>query len=108
LAKHPKLLLLDEIDAPLHPSMARTILDIIIKTLLGVYGIEVLATTHSPSTVALAPEDALYAMREGQPGLTKVTKDEALSILTVGVPTLSISYDGRRQVFVESPIDAQI
>ncbi|MBN1227594.1 MAG: hypothetical protein JXA79_11435, partial [Deltaproteobacteria bacterium] len=33
---------------------------------------------------------------------------KALSLLTTGVPTLSISFEGRRQVFVESKTDAGI
>jgi hypothetical protein len=37
----------------------------------------------------------------------KSTKDEALAILTTGVPTLSIDYENRRQVFVESYHDVQ-
>jgi hypothetical protein len=47
-------------------------------------------------------------MRVGSPGVHKVSKSEALNLLTVGVPTLAINYSGRRQVFVESPLDAEI
>jgi AAA domain, putative AbiEii toxin, Type IV TA system len=106
LASYPKILLLDEVDAPLHPSMSRGLLDAITNVLVADYGISVLATTHSPSTVALAPEDAIHVMRPGEPGLHKTSKGEALNTLTEGVPTLALSYDGRRQVFVESPVDA--
>jgi energy-coupling factor transporter ATP-binding protein EcfA2 len=102
----PKLLLLDEIDAPLHPSMTRNLIATITQTLVRDFNIKVVATTHSPSTVALAPEEAIYTMRPYERGLIKTSKADALNILTVGVPTLSISYDGRRQVFVESPADA--
>jgi hypothetical protein len=38
----------------------------------------------------------------------KITKQTALDRLTFGVPTLSIDYFGRRQVFVESNSDAAI
>ncbi|MCW1384903.1 AAA family ATPase [Novosphingobium sp. KCTC 2891] len=107
LAVYPKLILLDEIDAPLHPAMTKSLVDTITGTLVGEFGINVLATTHSPSTVAMSPEDSLFMMRPGRPGLTQVKKAEALNILTVGVPTLAISFDGRRQVFVESPADAK-
>jgi hypothetical protein len=108
LAIQPKVLLLDEIDAPLHPSMSRNIIDTITRTLVGSFGIKVIATTHSPSTVALAPEDSIYTMTKGSAGLTKSTKAAALNILTVGVPTIAVSYDGRRQVFVESQTDAEV
>ena len=47
-------------------------------------------------------------MNPDGPKLEKCTKGKALSILTTGVPTLSISYEGRRQVFVESKTDAGI
>ena len=64
--------------------------------------------THSPSTVALSPEEAVYVMKPGLPGLHKTTKDAAIRNLTDGVPTLSIMYEGRRQVFVESPRDVEV
>jgi ABC-type iron transport system FetAB ATPase subunit len=108
LLKQPKLLLLDEIDAPLHPAMTRVVLNTICNHFVGTSKIKVIATTHSPSTIALAPNESIYTMQLGSPGLYKTSKDEALNILTVGVPTLAISYEGRRQVFVESPTDAKI
>jgi len=108
VATYPKILLLDEVDAPLHPSMSRNLIETICNILVGKHGIKVIATTHSPSTVALAPAQSLHAMRSGEPGLHKISKSQALNILTVGVPTLSLSYEGRRQVFVESSVDAQI
>ncbi len=108
VATYPKLLLLDEIDAPLHPSMSRTLVRIVTETLVKEHGINVIAATHSPSTVAVAPEGAIYVMHPDRAGLHKTTKAQALNILTVGVPTLAISWDGRRQVFVESPNDAHL
>lgn len=104
----PKLLLLDEVDAPLHPSMARVFLRVVEGTLVKSFGVTVIATTHSPSTVALAPEASIFIMRPGQPGLHKTSKADALNALTEGVPTIALSYHGRRQVFVESPDDAEI
>ncbi|MGB3811263.1 MAG: AAA family ATPase [Parvibaculum sp.] len=108
ISTYPKLMLLDEVDAPLHPSMSRTLLRAIIDTLVNKHGIFVIMTTHSPSTVALAPENSLFAMIADQPGLHKISKSKALNILTSDVPTLAISYEGRRQVFVESKTDANI
>jgi energy-coupling factor transporter ATP-binding protein EcfA2 len=107
LALYPKMILLDEVDAPLHPSMSKNLISTIRQTLVASYGIKVILTTHSPSTVAMAPEEAVYVMKPGIPGLHKSSRAEALNILTVGVPTLAISYEGRRQVFVESPSDAK-
>jgi predicted ATPase len=108
LAAYPKLLLLDEVDAPLHPSMSAHLIRIIQKTLVERHGIHVIATTHSPSTVALAPEESMYLMEANRPGLLKTTKAQALNVLTADVPTLALSFDGRRQVFVEAKTDADI
>jgi AAA domain, putative AbiEii toxin, Type IV TA system len=103
---YPRILLLDEIDAPLHPSMAKSLLRTIREELVGRYGIKVILTTHSPSTVALAEESSIYVMfKTAENRLKKTTKDKALAILTAGVPTLSIDYENRRQVFVESSYD---
>jgi ABC-type iron transport system FetAB ATPase subunit len=108
ITTYPKILLLDEVDAPLHPSMAKFYLDVLIRTVVEKNNITVVATTHSPSTVAIAPENSLYVIEPGKPGLQKTTKSRALNILTDGVPTLAISFEGRRQVFVESPNDAKL
>jgi predicted ATP-binding protein involved in virulence len=108
IVDYPKILLFDEIDAPLHPSMTQSLLRTIQDVLVNRHGIKVILTTHSPSTVALAPEDSIYAMyKTGQRRMQKSTKDKALSILTAGVPTLSIEYENRRQIFVESHYDVQ-
>lgn len=101
----PSILLLDEPDAHLHPAMAQRILRLIQEVFVEKHGICVVATTHSPTMVALAPEESIYVMEADQPGLRKVSKAEALNALTVGVPTLAIDYDARRQVFTESDKD---
>jgi len=106
--KFPRLLLLDEVDAPLHPSMSASLLKTIQNVLVDDRNVCVIMTTHSPSTVALAPEESIYAMDASGPRLVKTTKGNALSLLTAGVPTLSISFSGRRQVFVESRTDASL
>lgn len=104
----PKVLLLDELDAPLHPEMVHRWLGVIADTLVAKQGMHCVLTTHSPTTVALAPEAALYEMRDGYSGLAKISKQDALNKLTFGVPTLSIDFSGRRQVFTESDTDAAI
>lgn len=104
----PKILLLDEVDGPLHPSMTVSLLRTIQNVLVRDRGVCVILTTHSPSTVALAPEDSIYSMNPKGPNVEKVSRSVALSILTAGVPTLSVSFDGRRQVLVESRTDAAL
>ncbi|WP_262003566.1 AAA family ATPase [Microbacterium sp. Mcb102] len=106
VALMPSVLLLDEPDATLHPSMVRSMLSLIQDILVAKLNVTVIITTHSPTTVALAPENALYVMEpEGEERLQKVSRDEALRRLLVGVPTVSVSAEHRRVVFTESPHD---
>lgn len=102
--QRPLLLLLDEMDASLHPEMVQRWLSAIERGIVGELGIPVILTTHSPTTVALAPDESIFAMVDGRP--QRVSKQEAINKLTFGVPTLSIDYSGRRQVFCESDTDA--
>lgn len=101
----PKILLLDEPDAHLHPSMTKQFLHILNNVLCLKYDVRVILTTHSPSTVAIAPEESLFIMKKDGDRIEKVMKDSALAILTSGVPSFSVNYENRRQVFVESPND---
>ena len=101
----PKVLLLDEADASLHPSMAKQFVEIINNVFVKAKKVKVIITTHSPSTVAFAPEEALFVVNRYGERLEKVSKDQALKVLTSGVPSLSIHFENRRQVFVESPYD---
>jgi uncharacterized protein (DUF952 family)/energy-coupling factor transporter ATP-binding protein EcfA2 len=103
----PDVLLLDEPDASLHPAMTKQFLDVLINDFVKANGIQVIMTTHSPSTVALAPEEAVFVMNKEAPRLEKTTRDKALRVLTAGVPSLSINYENRRQVFVESEEDVK-
>jgi len=101
----PKVLLMDEPDASLHPSMSKKFIDVIQNVFVKDKGVKVIVATHSPSTVALAPEEAIYIVNKNEPRLEKASKDKALKILTSGVPSFSVNYENRRQVFVESTND---
>lgn len=101
----PKVLLMDEPDASLHPSMSKQFIDVIQNIFVIEKGVKVIITTHSPSTVALAPEEAIFIVNKVGQRIEKVSKDKALKILTSGVPSFSVNYENRRQVFVESPND---
>ena len=101
----PKILLMDEPDASLHPSMSKQFLDVILNVFVKDKGVKVVMTTHSPSTVALAPEESLFVVNKLGVRIEKSTKDHALKILTAGVPSFSVNYENRRQVFVESKYD---
>ena len=69
-------------------------------------GVNVIITTHSPTTVALADEDNLFEMNREKKIPEKVTKEHALSILCEGIPSLRVSIDKQRVIFVESNYDA--
>ncbi len=105
--RKPLLALLDEVDAPLHPAMVRTYLKVINDVLIDDFGMHVIATTHSPSTIAQCDQEAVCIMTKGQPGLARISKDRAIAGLSAGVPTLSVSLNDRRQIFAESPIEAK-
>ncbi|WP_273212531.1 AAA family ATPase [Runella zeae] len=102
----PSIILLDEVDASLHPSMAKYFLKILQETFIDEYRLSIVLATHSPSVVAFAPEDSIHLVtKEGSQRIIKVTRDRALKALTEGVPSFSINYENRRQVFVESHND---
>ncbi len=85
----PDILLLDEIDASLHPSMTRSLLKVINDIFIS-KGVKVILVTHSPSTIALANPESIYLMNKfGENRLEKADKDIALSILTEGFATLN-------------------
>lgn len=101
----PEVLLMDEPDASLHPTMAKQFLDIIENVIVKEKGVKVVLTTHSPSTVALAKEETLFVVNKTGEQIEKTTKDKALKILTAGIPSFSVNYENRRQIFVESEYD---
>lgn len=102
----PELLILDEPDAFLHPEMSKLLIDVLQETFVEKYGIKVIISTHSPSTIALCPENNIFQLKNGlDSSLKQISKDSALQILTSFIPTLSIDYQSHRQIFVESPTD---
>ena len=72
-------LYLDEIDASLHPSMIQAMLEILHEQSGDT---RIYLATHSPSTVALAPEKSLFFVSEGQ--AKKINRAEAIEGLTQG------------------------
>lgn len=101
-----KILLIDEPDAALHPEFSKFLLTAIKKHIVDGAGVKVIITTHSPTTVAMADEDWLYEMDKNEKIPQKVSKQRALSILTADIPSLRVSINNRRIVFVESHYDA--
>lgn len=103
----PNVLLLDEPDAPLHPQFSKLLIDTVVETIVEKAGVNVIVTTHSPSTVALAPEGSVFEVDRNNKRPSRVTNAYAVSVLTEGIDFLRISYENRRQIFVESKYDVQ-
>lgn len=103
----PQVLLIDEPDAPLHPEYSKVLLNAIYESIVKKANVKVVITTHNPTTVALSPEDSLYKMDRDLGRPVKITKKEALNILTKDLDNLRISIDSRRQIFVENQNDVQ-
>lgn len=102
----PDLILLDEPDAHLHPEMSYLLINILKDVFVNKFGINIIITTHSPSTIALVDEDNIFQISNfNNTFLRKISKDEALKMLTSFIPTLSIDYKNHKRVFVESPTD---
>ena len=89
--RRPKLLLLDELDAVLHPSMARALVETL-KTLFVAQGTKVLMTSHSPMTVAAVDEaDIFRVVRKGsRVEVSGTTKAEAINELSEGIATVDV------------------
>ncbi|WP_029489651.1 ATP-binding protein [Aquimarina agarivorans] len=101
----PEVILFDEPDSVLHPSMSKQMLDVLQNIFVKQQQVKVIITTHSPSTVALSPELSIYKMDRDLGMLLKIEKKEAINNLTKGLDNLNIYYENRRQIFVKANID---
>lgn len=101
----PEVLLLDEPDAPLHPEFSKLLIDTLVDTLVGRANVKVVMTTHSPATVAMAPNNSVYEVQRDTKLPVMVSNSRAVENLTKGIGFLRVSYESRRQVFVESKYD---
>jgi predicted ATPase len=101
-----RLMLFDEPDSALHPSMARAMLSVLQDILVKQQNMLVIITTHSPTTVAMSPESALYTMAPNtKPRLIKAARSHAIAALLYGIPSLSVESEERRTVIVEGDSD---
>jgi predicted ATPase len=102
-SEFPKVMLLDEPDAHLHPAMARQFLNVLHDVLVKKYGVRIILATHSPSTVAFAPEGSVFEMKRGSPAIrASPSKQYAIGLLTSGLLTVG---EGTRFCFVEDHDD---
>lgn len=101
----PKLFLLDEPDAHLHPSMTQQFLNVIKNVLVDKFGVKVIMTTHSPSTVIFSPVEAIFEMSRTEPRITKSpSKNHSVSLLTAGLIYVG---EGTKYFLVEDNDDAE-
>lgn len=89
-------MVLDEPDAHLHPSMCKMMVEIFSELSAdkerGGGGIRIIMTTHSPSTVAFAPEGSLFVMQreaDNKRVVSPTTSEDAIEILSDGIFTFS-------------------
>lgn len=101
----PDVLLIDEPDAPLHPEFSNYLIQAIKESIVDKSGVRVIITTHSPTTVAMAPEESIYQMNKDLSMPVKVTKQQAINLLTKDLDNMRVSIEDRRQIFVESKFD---
>ena len=85
----PDLVLLDEVDAMLHPSMAAALVDSV-KTLFVENGTKVIMATQSVTTAAVLEEGEICRMsrRDGAVEVRPVMRTDAVSELSEGVATI--------------------
>lgn len=101
----PDLLLIDEPDAALHPSMSKIMVEIIQEIIVNQQKIPVVITTRHPTTVIASNGISIYEMIRGKSEPQKISTQQAVEHLTEDVPFLRISAEKRRPVFVESKYD---
>ncbi|SDJ36407.1 AAA domain-containing protein, putative AbiEii toxin, Type IV TA system [Paraburkholderia steynii] len=84
--RHFDVILMDEPDAHLHPSLTKQYIDVLKTVMVDQYGARVIMTTHSPSTVALAPRDSVFEIkRTGESRIEPVKNvSEVIARLTGG------------------------
>ncbi len=103
----PEMLLIDEPDVGLHPSMSKKMVDILNKDIVKKSNIPTVITSHSPTTVIASEGISIYQLERGNSIPSKIDIQAAVETLSRDVPFLKISTDKRRQVFVESKYDVQ-
>lgn len=101
-----KLILLDELDCSLHPSMIKNLLYLLDEIFVKKHGISVILTTHSPTTVALARNESLYYVSSDNANrIRKKDKEFILKQLAYKLP-LTVSDINRKDIITEGEYDA--
>ena len=87
--RRPGLLLLDELDAMLHPSMVAALVSIL-KTWFVARGTKVLLTSHSPVTAAMVEDNEIFRItrKDGNVRASPATPAEGVDELSEGLATI--------------------
>lgn len=101
----PDILLIDEPDAGLHPSMSKMMVKVLKENIVEQNNIPTVISTHSPTTVISSEGISIYQLIRGNNVPTKIPVQDAVEMLSSDIPFLRISTEKRRQVFVESKYD---
>lgn len=104
----PTLLLLDEPDAHLEPSLSKEYFDVLMNFVIGRLGFQVIMTTHRPTSLCLLPLEVINTLERRDDGILLVrpnkTRREAIETLTSGFVNINEKF---RIVFVEADDDAR-
>ena len=89
--RRPHLLLLDELDTVLHPSMVKALVRML-QDLFVSKGTKVLMTSHSPMTVAALDDTAIFRVSRagGRVEVSRTTKSKAIDELSDGIATVDM------------------
>lgn len=101
----PDVLLIDEPDAGLHPSMSKMMVKVLRENIVEQNQITTVISTHSPTTVISSEGISIYQLIRGNNIPSKISVQDAVEMLSSDIPFLRISTEKRRQVFVESKYD---
>ncbi len=116
----PKLLLLDEVDASLHPSMSFALVNSIQSAFVDM-GTTVILATHSPSTLASLPDGTHFEVNKGNSPqkVTPISRNQAITAASDGFFSMSqkqmitvlginLAEEGKPILFVEGQSDQKI
>jgi hypothetical protein len=87
------------------PSMSKMMVDVLNKNIVIDNKIPTIISTHSPTTIIASDGIAIYQMIRGDNTPKNIATQQAVELLSSGIPFLKISNDKRRTVFVESEYD---
>lgn len=100
----PKLVLLDEADAHLHPALVPGFVEALHRNLHVKHGVKIVMATHRTEAILSCPDGALYEVSKAEPRIRQSpSRRESLMLLTEGRFFAAVQ---RRCVLVEGEDDA--